>query len=251
MKWSPWFTIAMLLTTLWGPAPLHAEIDHHSWDQLLHKYVDDAGLVDYEGVQSQRDLLDAYLTSLADIDPTGLDSKEQLALWINAYNACVLKGVLDHPGMISVQDVKGFFDKVRYPVVRASLTLNQIEERGRALGDWRIHMAVVCASSSCPSLRHEAYAPARLEEQLTEQAKRFLADETRGLRLDGNTLWLSKIFKWYAKDFVPTGRPSAATLMQVLAPYAPPPAVQAAEQPGVTLQFFEYDWSLNNRGGPR
>ena len=247
-----WIALGTLLSVLSGGPLLGAqEIDHQLWDQLLRTYVDDAGLVDYEGVQSQRDLLDAYLASLTASDPTPLDSKAQLAFWINAYNACVFKGVLDHPGIASVQDVKGFFDNIRYPVAHASLTLNEIEARGRARGDWRIHMAVVCASSSCPYLRHEAYAADRLEEQLTEQAKRFLADETRGLRLDGRTLGLSKIFKWYAKDFVPTGRLSAATLMPILAAYVPPPIVEVAEQPGVSLQFFDYNWSLNDRGGTR
>ena len=247
MKRSPWLTIAMLLTTLWRPAPLHAEIDHRSWDQLLRTYVDDAGLVDYEGVQSQRDLLDAYLTSLADIDPTGLDSKEPLALWINAYNACVFKGVLDHPGISSVQDVKGFFDGIRYPVGGESLTLNEIEERGRALGDWRIHFAVVCAASGCPVLRSEAYAPERVGVQLDEQVSRYLVDDVHGMRIDyaSKTLWVSKIFKWYAKDFVPDRPLTAKSLWAVIDGFVPQdkPLLPVLEQ--FSLKFLDYDWSLN------
>lgn len=222
-------------------------VDHSRWDMLLRRYVSSDGIVDYRTLKERdHSALDGYLSSLAAADPTPLSKDERLAFWINAYNACVFKGVLDHYPMKSVKDVKGFFDKIRYQIAGTPLTLNDIEARGRALGDWRIHFAVVCASSSCPYLRNEAYVPGRLDAQLTDQLKRFLADSARGLRVEADTLWISKIFKWYAKDFIPSGSITAQMLLPLLTPYLDPARAQALQPQRLTVNFMDYDWSLND-----
>jgi len=222
-------------------------IDHTAWDQFLQRSVKD-GLVDYRRLQKEEEALAGYLASLQDVDLAQLSSREaQLAFWINAYNACVVKGVLDHSPLTSVKAVKGFFDNIRYRIGGESLTLNEIEAKGRALGDWRIHFAVVCASSSCPSLRSEAYVPDRLEAQLTEQTSQFLRHPSTGLRLDATqrVLWVSNIFRWYAKDFVPSGALTVGNLLEVIGPYVEPSVVQAIGRQRLKLKFLEYDWTLN------
>ena len=219
-------------------------IDHAAWDELTERYVTD-GRVNYEGVAAQREALDRYLASLAEADPSQLPSDQaRLAFWINAYNACVFQGVLDHDPLSSVKDIKGFFDRLRYRVAGRALTLNEIEDEGRRLGDWRIHFAVVCASASCPPIRSEAYQADWLDPQLTEQVKGFLRNARDGLRLDGDTLWVSSIFKWYAKDFVP-GKMVPGALLPVLAPYLAPEILEATNGKHLTLKFLNYDWSLN------
>ena len=221
------------------------DADHAPWDRLLHRYVH-AGLVDYHGLATERAVLDQYLASLQDVDPATWPSRQaQAAFWINAYNACVIAGVLDHQPLASVKDVKGFFDKVRYPIGSHPLTLNEIEAKGRALGDWRIHVAVVCASSSCPPLRSEAYVAERLEDQLTEQATRFFRDQRHGLRIEGSTLWLSKIVKWYAEDFVGKQPLTSATVLSVLGPFLAPEVRQRLQQERLAIKFLDYDWTLN------
>ena len=77
----------------------------------------------------------------------------------------------------------------------------------------------------------------------------FLADTERGLSLDGRTLWVSSIFTWYAKDFLPRGRPTAETLLAVLAPYVNSSVITAAHGNGMQLKFLDYDWSLNEQQG--
>ena len=86
-----------------------------------------------------------------------------------------------------------------------------------------------------------------MDEQLTDQVKRFLADPSRGLRVDSasGVLWVSKIFKWYAKDFVPKGPLEVDTLIPVIALYLDPAIVQSIHQQKLTLKFLDYDWSLN------
>lgn len=231
-----------------------AEIDHAPWDGLLKQHVHD-GLVDYDGVQTRRQALNDYLAQLALVDAGGLPTQEaKLAFWINAYNACVFAGVLDHPGISSVKQVKGFFDGLRYQVAGQSLTLNQIEDHGRALGDWRIHVGVVCASTSCPPLRSEAYVPDRITDQLDEQARQFLKNARHGLRLEDKTLRLSQIFKWYAPDFVPSAngpfkRLTIETLLPVIRPWLDPGVAEQLERQPRPITYLEYDWSLNRRGG--
>jgi hypothetical protein len=228
--------------------------DHAVWDRLLRSYVVD-GRVDYLGLQQERQALHDYVASLATVRPEQLTTpQEQLAFWINAYNACVVKGVLDHYPVASVRDIRRFFDGIRYEVAGEMMTLNEIEGRGRALGDWRIHAALVCAASSCPPLRADAYHPERLEAQLVDQTARFLADSERGLRLDQSrqTLWVSKIFQWYADDVVPTRRRGAfggvtsEELAPVLTPYLDEGIAQALQERRWTVRFMAYDWALND-----
>jgi hypothetical protein len=96
-------------------------------------------------------------------------------------------------------------------------------------------------------LRNEAYVAERLDAQLSDQLTRFLADPSRGLRVEGNTLWVSKIFKWYAKDFVPSGKLTAQTLWPVIERYVPMKEVLFGDLNALHLKFLEYDWSLNAR----
>jgi hypothetical protein len=115
------------------------QVDHAGWDALLRAHVNSEGLVDYAALGQQRAALEAYLTTLADADVASLPRDEQLAFWINAYNACVVKGVLEHYPIKSVKEVRGFFDTIRYQVGGRLLALNEIEVQSRALGEWRIH----------------------------------------------------------------------------------------------------------------
>jgi len=232
---------------MWLAASVIAQpssIDHAPWDQLLRRYVAD-GRVDYAGFNANRQVLEQYLTSLQH-DPRALSREAQMAFWINAYNAVVIKAVLDHEPVASVKDIKGFFDRLRYAVGGDSLTLNEIEAKARAFGDWRVHIAVVCASTSCPPLRSEAYVPERLEEQLADQTHRFLHNPQWGQRLEGSTWWVSKIFKWYAADFV-NGPVTAKSLLPVVAPYLEPSGVTQISQTARSLKFLDYDWSLNRQ----
>ncbi len=231
-----------------------ATMDHAPWDGLLKRYVK-TGLVNYLGIQAERDVLDAYVSRVGAVDITELPTREaRMAFWINAYNACVFKGVLDRYPLTSVKEVSGFFDGIRYHVAGRDLTLNEIEQEARAFGDWRVHFAVVCASSSCPPLRPEAYDPARLDAQLTEQTTQFLRDMQRGLRVEGQTLWLSKIFDWYAGDFVPSAslglwhhHVTSASLVSTIGPYLGVAVAEILRTQPLQVKFSNYDWSLNEQ----
>ncbi|MBF0587619.1 MAG: DUF547 domain-containing protein [Magnetococcales bacterium] len=132
--------------------------------------------------------------------------KEKLAFHINAYNVLAIKMVLDHWPTKSIKKVGGLFTPVwKKRVGRLSgkiVTLHEVEhEILRPMGEPRIHMAIVCASLSCPDLRSEPYSAAKLEQQLEDQTRHFLHNRSKGLRLKGQQVRLSKIFDWFEKDF--------------------------------------------------
>jgi hypothetical protein len=237
--------------------------DTSEYDRLLRTYVNDQGWVDYAGLARERAALNRFLEQIANISPNLLKHHpEQLAFWINTYNACTLADVLDtvYDKHKSVRQVSGFFDGRKHAVAGEQLTLDEIEKRGRDLHDPRIHFAIVCASTSCPKLQRFAYTGQALERQLDQAATAFLADPKRGLRFDleHKELSVSPIFKWYAGDF--TGNSSAAgslwarakatvsggELLDFVARYAPDDVAQAIRENRPALHYFSYDWSLNS-----
>jgi hypothetical protein len=227
--------------------------DAQEWDDLLRRHAREGGL-DYAALAQDRALLDRYLASVAATDASALGPDDRLAFWINAYNAGVAMLVLDrYPGVRSVKDVDGFFDELTFEVAGMPMTLDEVEGRSRESGDPRIHFAVVCASTSCPDLRDEAFVGDRLDEQLEEQTRRFLADESKGLRFDADAdeLHLSSIFKWYAGDF--TGgstvvaffaRSKVAAWVLDYLPEGSAGPIRAADP---AIRYMDYDWSLNDR----
>ncbi len=224
-----------------------------AWDRVLHAHENRGGM-DYAALAADRKDLDAFLGSLAAVQPKALGKKEALAFWINAYNAVVVQHVLErYPGIQSVKKVDGFFDTLTYPVAGQEMTLDAIEAKGRALGDPRIHFAVVCASTSCPDLRGEAYTGARLDAQLDDQVRTFLGNQQKGLRYDAkaNTVWLSSIFKWYAGDF--TGGSTVVAffargaVLDWVIDHAPAKMAAALKAKNPSVSYLDYDWSLNDR----
>jgi hypothetical protein len=106
----------------------------------------------------------------------------------------------------------------------------------------------VCASRSCPSLRREPYTAAKLSGQLDDSMRRFLADRRKGLALDAarGRLQLSSIFKWFAEDFERAGG-----VVAFVARYAPPDVrTWLGSHPNPEIEYFSYDWGLNDKDAP-
>lgn len=246
----------LLALSLLTPAAVGAAGEDRAlgaWGRVLADHAEDGG-VDYAALARDRSDLDLYLRSLARARPAAMAKDEAIAFWSNAYNAVVLHHVLArYPGIRSVRDVDGFFDELTFPVAGEELTLDVIEERGRDLGDPRVHFAVVCASTSCPDLRGEPYEAGKIDAQLRDQTRRFLSDESKGLRWEPekDTLWLSSIFKWYAGDF--TG---GSTFLAFFArggvfdwvvEHAPPAIARKLRGKDPSVRYLDYDWGLNDR----
>ena len=112
-----------------------------------------------------------------------------------------------------------------------------------------IHFAVNCASIGCPALRNEAYISERLQAQLEEQTRLFLMDRSRNY-LEGRTLYLSSIFRWYPEDFE-QGWMGFDSVEQFVSAYASALGlsaddVQQLEAGQIRIRHLRYDWSLND-----
>jgi hypothetical protein len=232
------------------------DVDHRPWSELLAKYVDDRGMVDYQGWKaSAADVraLDDYLTSLTAARETSATPREtKMAFWINAYNAVTAKGILREYPTTSIRNhtprLYGYhiWKDLQLPVSGTSHSLEAIEhEVLRPLGEPRIHFAIVCASIGCPRLLNEAYTSESLEEQLSRNAADFFADGAK-FQYDPQRreVRVSPILKWFAEDF---GDDADAQLKRI-APYLPDEAVrQAAARGGLRISYLDYDWDLNDQ----
>lgn len=227
--------------------------DTATWNRVLKAHARDGG-VDYAALAEDTGDLDSYLAYVAKTDPGSLSDDDRLAFLSNAYNAYVVQAVLDrYPEIESVKKVGGFFDKEIHTVGGEDMTLDAIEGMAREI-DARTHFAVVCASTSCPDLRGEAFTGARIDEQLREQTESFLADESKGLRHDAgsNELYLSSIFKWYAQDFTGGSRVVAffsrgGILEWVVEHLGDEKLASSLKDKEPSVKYMDYDWSLNDR----
>ena len=231
--------------------------DHALFSEVLAAHVKD-GRVDYKTLKDDA-RLPLYLQQLAATDPEKLPAgADQLAFWLNAYNAYTLKLIIDrrptksitqigHGGLALGSLLKTTAWDIRFAEIGGrKYTLNEIEHEviRRRFQDPRAHFALNCASDSCPVLRQEAYTSDKLDQQLDDQAREFLGDPTRNrFDLTTKTAWLSSLFSWYQKDF---GEDEHATLLAA-AKYAPAEIRRAieADPAGWTVKHLAYDWSLN------
>ena len=239
-----------------------ASIDHRPWDRFLKRYVSDDGedgvnRVAYGHItESDRRGLDEYVASLAATPIGGYSRAEQLAYWINLYNALTVKVVLDRYPVKSIRDIDispglffpdGPWGKKLVTVEGGHLSLNDIEHRilRPIWRDPRIHYAVSCASIGCPDLRRTAFTAANTDALLTKAAREYVNDP-RGARLDeSGRLVVSSIYVWFQEDF----GDSDAGIITHLRQYAGP-RLQAMLAQIERIGGHAYDWGLNDAPKP-
>lgn len=227
-------------------------IDHSEWQRFLDSYLQRDRFGQHYFAYRQVSEADArqlkrYLTRLGDARPRDLNRNEQMAYWLNLYNAATVDLILDHYPVDSIRKIKGGWfntgpwDEPLVGVGDEQLSLNDIEH-GILRPIWRdprIHYAVNCASLGCPNLPARAVTAENLETQLETAARQFV-NHTRGVRFEGNKLTLSSIYKWYSDDF----GADQDELIEHLRQYAKPKL--GARLDGYRGRIdYDYDWSLN------
>ncbi len=212
--------------------------DYKPWDQLLSKYVNVSGNVDYAGLKKDEATLDKIVDqfSKTKIDKSW-SKNDQLAFWINAYNAFTLQLITDNFPIKSIQNLDGgkTWDVKRFIIDGSKYSLNQIENdiiRSK-FNDARIHFAVNCGAKSCPPLLNGAFFGNKLDQQLEDQAKKFINNQSYN-KISSTSLSISKIFDWYKADF--------GILISFLNKLS-----KVKINPNTKISFKEYDWSLNGR----
>ncbi len=231
-------------------------VDHSTWNDLLARYVDQDGRVNYRDWKASADdvrLLDDYLVRLSSGDPATQATREaRLAFWINAYNAVTIRGILREYPTTSIRKhtakLWGYniWKHLQLYVGGRPYSLDQIEhEVLRKMNEPRIHFAIVCASKGCPRLLDQAYVPNLVDQQLETNAKDFFGRRDN-FQYDANNhrFLASSILDWFGEDFGSDQRQRLARI----APWLPDPtAMEAAKANSVRVDFLDYDWSLNER----
>lgn len=229
-------------------------VDHRPWADFLERYVrpgdDDVNRVAYADV-SPADLaaLSSYVQDLAALPIRSYDRDEQLAYWINLYNALTVRVILDHYPVDSIRDIdiSGFFADGPWgadllTIEGQDLSLDDIEHRilRPIWQDPRIHYAVNCASIGCPDLQPEPFRAATVDAQLEAAAEEYVNDP-RGASVAGGELVVSSIYDWFEADF----GASEAGVIRHLKQHARPDLAKALER-FRSIDDDRYDWSLND-----
>ena len=229
--------------------------DFSDWDALVKKYVTPKTLegvrlnaVNYASLKKDP-VFSGLITRLESYSPASLESREStLSFWINVYNILAAKMITDHYPIESIKDVGSFFKPVwkraAGTVGGKERTLNDIEhEILRKMNEPRIHVAIVCASVSCPDLRREAYSSGKLNEQLDDQMEKFLRSREKGMKLDErkNRVYLSAIFKWFAEDFESRGG-----VLKYIGQYVTAEERKVLNNSKIKISYLYYNWKINH-----
>ena len=234
-------------------------IDHSAFDQFLRTYYVaptntnaphyGAALLRYADVTpADKAALTAYINRLQAVQVTSLNQDEQLAFWINLYNAQTIRVILDNYPVDSIRsiktnafDFKGPWNDASLTVEGETLTLDNIENRivRPIFNDPRIHYALNCAAIGCPNLRAQAFKGAGLNAVLDTQARTFI-NNPRAIKTEDGRIIASRIFLWYKKDY----GDSEEDILSHIRQYANPELLQSL-QGATNIDVYEYDWALN------
>lgn len=258
-------TIATLSLVSMSHLAFSQPIDHNyaQYNELLNSHVrwlpgKKASQVDYAALAKEEQKLDAVLnkwSALTQSEFDALNTKQQMAFLINAYNGFTLKLILtEYPNLESIKDLGGLFSspwkKEFFNLLGEKRTLDWIEhEQLRPVyKDPRIHAAVNCASIGCPALLDEAFTADKLDQQLEIGIKRFLSDASRN-RVENGKLQISMIFKWFSEDFE-QGYKGSQSVQDFLALYATDLSRDNQTQmliknKKLPVSYLDYDWKLN------
>ena len=244
-----------------------------TFDTILDLYVRD-GMVYYRALKAERGRLDALVNQLADASLDADPRDEQIAFWLNAYNAIVLRTVVDHYPIQgaskaypphSIRQIPGAFDRIVHRVAGRSLTLDQIEQTVLAeFHDPRVYFAIGRGAIGGGRLRSEAFAAPTVDSQLAEAASECVT-RSQCIQMDraNNKVAVSPIFSWREKDFTPAyadkaprafgeRSPIERAILGFVQPHLLTTEKEFLEKNTFQLAYGQFDWTLNDltgRGG--
>lgn len=210
----------------------------HRTNEFLSENVK-GGKVDYKGIHSDPTQLNELMSLMSIVNVSSVNKKEYQAFWVNAYNISVIKGIIDNYPLNSPLDVNGFFDKTSYSIAGTNITLNEIENDilRKKFKDARFHFVLVCGARGCPPIIARAYTAENLEQLLEKQTIKAL-NNSSFIKVSGNEVALSEIFKWYKEDFVD----NESSEIDFINKYR-----NEKISVGANISYYPYDWRLNSR----
>lgn len=258
---------AQRFTPAEGADPLHVPLD-----EILDVTVRD-GLVYYRALKSDRSRLDRYIATLNIPAQTysGWTREQQVAFWLNAYNAFVLETVIDNYPIrarsttfpaVSVKQIPGAFEQTKHRAAGRSVTLDEIEKTILPeFKDARVYLALGRGAIGSGRLRSEAYTAQRLKQQLESVQKDFVSEEQM-IQIDraGNVVSVTPIFSWREADFVAGYDPGATgtfaqrspverAIMAFIMPHVLRLERELLQKNEFKMEFRQFDWRLNDLSG--
>jgi hypothetical protein len=225
-----------------------AGVNHELYARLLKKYVDHRGLVDYAGWKENANdvaALDLYLKQFA---RRGYPARgdEQVASLINAYNAFMIKWILENFPVESVWRTERPFAMPRHEVNGKMVSLDQIEKESLIpLIGWKAHPVLVCGARSCPPLRRDAYRADEVEAQISNACRAWLGrNDLNSFVPARKRVEISRIFKWYSGDFANVD----GGVKKILEVFGPKQFRKFLSGRDYTIKYKSYDWGLNDQG---
>lgn len=215
-----------------------AQPDYKAWETFLKKYVSATGDVDYKSIKANKKELDAItkIFSATSVLPSW-SKNDQLAFWINAYNAFTIDLIVNNYPLKSIQGLDGGkpWDVKRITIGGKKYSLNNIENDiiRPQFKDARIHFAVNCAAKSCPPILNGAFFGKTIDTQLDEATKKFINNK-KYQTITSSNITLSKIFDWYGADF--------GDIVTFINKYSNVKVNKSA-----TIAYKDYDWALNGK----
>jgi len=225
------------------------EATSNSWvdqyDALLKKHVTAQGVnyAAWHASAADKKQLVAVISAIGTERLKGKSKEDQLAFYLNAYNAHILDQILkeyptDGPGGGGLFGRNRFFKRSNLLVAGKKTSFNTLENEiiRPTFNEPRIHFALNCASASCPPLHPEAFRRDSLDATLTELTKAFVNKNPKGVKPVGwKKVAISKIFDWYEDDFKPAGGALA-----YINKYR-----DTKLSKGTKVSFQSYSWKLN------
>ena len=270
--------ILLLMTSLDSTAAERQDTfdhEHFLFSEVLSEHVSN-GLVNYRALKENSAGLNKYLQELVNIDPEMFKEwtrEQQLAMWINAYNAYTIKAILDHYPIEhswlsdplgqypdnSIRQIKGVWEDMTWEVMGEKLTLNHMEHviMRRELVDTRIHFVLVCASKGCPNLESRAFEASDLDERLNQAGINYIYDSHK-VRIDrkNKIVQLPQIYKWFDEDFEEGTQDKQlfkehssgeAGILSWVYRYANKEDRELLKNNAFKITYLYYDWALNEK----
>ena len=212
------------------------KMNYTAYSEFLSKHISFTGNVDYAKIKENQAQLTTIIQSFEKTSPEKIwEKNEKLAYWINAYNAYTLQLVVNYYPIKSTNEIKDIYkiNFIEYKGIKISLDYVE-HEILKSLEDPRYHFVINCAANGSPILNNEAIEPATIDRQMNNAARLFLNDGSKNL-ITESTANLSKIFDWYAGEFV-TIKPFIEFVNQ----FSVNKVTEKTE-----IKFNEFNWSLN------
>ena len=246
---------------------------HKPFDEILDIYVRD-GLVYYYALKAERAKFDRYVLALGEVSADTVakwSQPRQLAYWINAYNAFVLRTVIDgypirgkateYPAS-SIRQIPGAFERRTFRAGGRQLTLDAIERDViGGFDDPRALLALSRGAVGGSRLKSEAFTADRLDQQLTTMTSELVTRRVL-VQVDAgnNRLSVNPMFSWREALFTRTlaNRAPAAyasrsplerAVLALIEPLIVPNEAEFLRKNDFSMVFHEFDWRLNDLTG--